>query len=77
MAVGNRLIITSDDPEALALAADLVRLYTKTPRDPAEFTVIKLKSAVAADAGLQNVQEIGRVPSRFLGAIYSAVAERP
>ena len=33
--------------------------------------------AIAADAGLQNVQEIGRVPSRFLGAIYSAVAERP
>src|SRR5204863_3701795 len=50
VAIGNKLIITSDDPDALALAADLVRLYTKTPRDPAEFTVIKLKTAVAADA---------------------------
>lgn len=50
VAVGNKLIITSDDPEALALATDLARLYTKTPRDPAEFTVIKLRTAVAADA---------------------------
>jgi len=31
---------------------------------------------IAAEAGLTNAREIGRVPSRFLGAIYSAVAER-
>jgi ubiquinone/menaquinone biosynthesis C-methylase UbiE len=33
--------------------------------------------AIAAAAGLANVREIGRVPSRFLGAIYAAVAEVP
>lgn len=32
---------------------------------------------VARDAGLAEPRLIGRVPSRFLGAIYSAVAERP
>jgi len=29
---------------------------------------------LAADAGLVDAREIGRVPSRFLGAIYSASA---
>lgn len=32
---------------------------------------------VAQEAGLTEPRPIGRVPSRFLGAIYSAVAERP
>jgi ubiquinone/menaquinone biosynthesis C-methylase UbiE len=32
---------------------------------------------LAAGAGLTNVAEIGRRPSRFLGSIYSAVARRP
>jgi SAM-dependent methyltransferase len=32
---------------------------------------------VAREAGLAEPRLIGRVPSRFLGAIYSAVAERP
>ncbi len=32
---------------------------------------------IAADAGLVDPREIGRVPSRFLGAIYSAAASRP
>ena len=32
---------------------------------------------LADAAGLVDVEEIGRVPSRFLGAIYSAVARRP
>ena len=31
---------------------------------------------IAADAGLVETREIGRVPSRFLGAIYSAVSRR-
>jgi ubiquinone/menaquinone biosynthesis C-methylase UbiE len=30
---------------------------------------------IAADAGLANARAIGRVPSRFLGAIYAAVAD--
>jgi SAM-dependent methyltransferase/transcriptional regulator with XRE-family HTH domain len=33
--------------------------------------------AIAAAAGLSDAREIGRVPSRFLGAIYAAVAEAP
>jgi ubiquinone/menaquinone biosynthesis C-methylase UbiE len=32
---------------------------------------------IAAEAGLEGPREIGRVPSRFLGAIYGAVAEVP
>jgi len=32
---------------------------------------------IAADAGLRGAREIGRVPSRFLGAIYAAVAAVP
>ncbi len=31
---------------------------------------------LAADAGLVDTIEIGRVPSRFLGAIYAAVGRR-
>ena len=34
-------------------------------------------AALAAAAGFSGVREIGRVPSRFLGAIYAAVAEPP
>jgi len=32
---------------------------------------------LAVAAGLTDTRRIGRVPSRFLGAIYSAVADRP
>jgi SAM-dependent methyltransferase len=32
---------------------------------------------LAAAAGLEGTTEIGRVPSRFLGAIYAAVSRRP
>jgi ubiquinone/menaquinone biosynthesis C-methylase UbiE len=32
---------------------------------------------LASEAGLGDPREIGRVPSRFLGAIYAARAERP
>lgn len=34
-------------------------------------------ATMAGEAGLLDAHEIGRVPSRFLGAIYSARAERP
>jgi ubiquinone/menaquinone biosynthesis C-methylase UbiE len=34
-------------------------------------------SNLAADAGLVDVRHLGRVPSRFLGAIYSTSARRP
>src|SRR5262249_57225948 len=49
-AVGNRLIITSEDPEMRALAAELVRLMTTTPGDAADFEVIRLKNASAVEA---------------------------
>jgi hypothetical protein len=32
---------------------------------------------LAIRAGFADPREIGRVPSRFLGAIYAAVADRP
>jgi SAM-dependent methyltransferase len=32
---------------------------------------------MAADAGLVGAREVGRVPSRWLGAIWSGVSERP
>lgn len=34
-------------------------------------------SRIAEEAGLVATREIGRVPSRWLGAIYAAVSERP
>ena len=46
------------------------------PWVPHPFSVQRF-AAIAVEAGLTNAREIGRVPSRFLGAIYSAVAERP
>ena len=50
MAVGNRLIVTSEDPEALALVNELVRTLTKTKSTEGDFTVIQLKNARAVDA---------------------------
>jgi general secretion pathway protein D len=49
-AFGNRLIITSDDPEALRMAQELVRLFTKTPGGEGDFEVIHLKNASAVEA---------------------------
>ena len=48
-AIGGRLIVQSEDPEALALISDLVRLLTKDPSD-GDFHVIKLRTASATDA---------------------------
>src|SRR6478735_996313 len=45
------------------------------PWVPHPFSV-KRFAGIAEAAGLANAREIGRVPSRFLGAIYSAMAER-
>jgi type II secretion system protein D len=49
-AFGNRVIVTSDDPEALAAAQALFRLLTQTPAGEGDFEVIPLKYASAADA---------------------------
>jgi len=48
--VGNRLIITSEDPAALALANELARLLTQTPAGEGDFEIIRLKNANATDA---------------------------
>ncbi|MBI1918167.1 MAG: hypothetical protein HYS12_26040, partial [Planctomycetes bacterium] len=49
-AFGNRLIITSDDPQALKLAYELVQLIIRTKVTEGDFKVIKLKYANAAEA---------------------------
>jgi SAM-dependent methyltransferase len=46
------------------------------PWVPFPFSVASWKR-LAIDAGLDEPVEIGRVPSRFLGAIYAAVSRRP
>ena len=49
-AVGNRLIISSDDPKALATAYDLVRLLTQPQQGQGDYETIKLKNASATEA---------------------------
>lgn len=46
------------------------------PWVPHPFSIRGLERLAAA-AGLEDTTEIGRVPSRFLGAIYAAVSRRP
>jgi ubiquinone/menaquinone biosynthesis C-methylase UbiE len=46
------------------------------PWVPHPFSAARFRD-IAANAGLADAREIGRVPSRFLGAIYAAAAERP
>jgi len=48
-AFGNRLILTSEDPAALALAQELIRLLT-TSAGEGDFEVIRLKNANAVEA---------------------------
>jgi type II secretory pathway component GspD/PulD (secretin) len=48
-AFGNKLIVTCDDPQAMSLIQELVRLYVSTHQS-GEFNVIRLKYAKAADA---------------------------
>jgi type II secretory pathway component GspD/PulD (secretin) len=48
-ASGNKLIMASDDPEALALVAQVINLYRKSP-GKGDFTVLKLRNVSAVDA---------------------------
>lgn len=48
-AVGNKLLVTSDDPEALALVQELVRLLTQKQEGDGDFHIIRLKFASATD----------------------------
>src|SRR5262249_28316230 len=49
-AVGNQLIITSEDPDAPKLVQELVRLLTQTAPGEGDFNVIHLKNASAVQA---------------------------
>ena len=48
-AFGNRLIVTSDDPQALRLVQELTRLLTQAPKDAGDFEVIHLNHGNATD----------------------------
>ena len=49
-AIGNKIIINSDDPAALAMAQEIIRLYIQSPKGEAGFEIIRLKNAKAMDA---------------------------
>ena len=61
---GGRLVVVEYD-------ADRGNPWVPHPFSSARF------AAIADDAGFTKAREIGRVPSRFLGAIYSAAADVP
>jgi len=61
---GGRLVVVEYD-------ADRGNPWVPHPFSSARFPVI------ADEAGFTRAREIGRVPSRFLGAIYGAVADAP
>jgi len=46
-AFGNKLIVTSEDPEALALVQELIHLLTQTQAGEGDFQIIRLKNANA------------------------------
>jgi general secretion pathway protein D len=49
-AIGNKLIISSDDPKALQTAQEMVRLLTQPQSGQGEYEAIRLKNASATDA---------------------------
>jgi ubiquinone/menaquinone biosynthesis C-methylase UbiE len=61
---GGRLVVVEYD-------ADRGNPWVPHPFSSARF------AAIAEEAGFTDAREIGRVPSRFLGAIYSAAADVP
>ncbi|HWY87523.1 MAG TPA: secretin N-terminal domain-containing protein [Gemmataceae bacterium] len=48
-AFGNKLIVSSEDPAALALASELVRILTKVPSGAGDLEIIGLRYANAVD----------------------------
>jgi ubiquinone/menaquinone biosynthesis C-methylase UbiE len=83
----NSLHFTTDPAAVLRAALEQVRAGGRTvvveydadrgnPWVPHPFSSRRF-AQIATAAGLTDPREIGRVPSRFLGAIYSAVAGRP
>lgn len=49
-ALGDKLILNCDDPEALMVAQQLIRFLTKTPEGAGDFEVIRLKNVPATEA---------------------------
>jgi type II secretory pathway component GspD/PulD (secretin) len=49
LAAGNRLLVSTDDPQAMAFVLELVRLLTRGPGGDGDFQIIKLKYAGAAE----------------------------
>jgi ubiquinone/menaquinone biosynthesis C-methylase UbiE len=83
----NSLHFTDDPTAVLAAAAGRLRPDGRivvveydadrgNPWVPHPFSAARF-SELARAAGLGDVRELGRVPSRFLGAIYAAVADLP
>lgn len=75
-AVGNKIILNSEDPATLAYARELVRLLTQPGADGGDFEVIRLKKANATDAarvidelfnGKQQPQQQGGGGNPFAG----------
>jgi type II secretion system protein D len=64
-ASGNRLLIASDDPDALALVQQLVNLYTKGGKGT--FEIIKLTHANATDAAKALDEAFNGPPQRQQG----------
>jgi general secretion pathway protein D len=64
-AFGSKLIVTSEDPAALALVSELVRLLTRT-QGPADFEVIRLKYANAVDTA-KVLDEVFNGPKPTVG----------
>ena len=48
-AFGNKLIVISDDPAALSLVQEVVRMFTNTTTTEGDFVVLRLKHASAVD----------------------------
>jgi general secretion pathway protein D len=76
-AIGNRIIITSDDPQALKTAQELVRLMTEPQGVNGDYETIRLKNASATDAAKaldeafngpkQNTPQLPAFFGRFAG----------
>jgi type II secretion system protein D len=67
--LGNKLVVTSDDPEALDLVQDLVRLYTQAPEGKGDFEIIKLKNA--------NAVEVAKILDEAFNGVKANAAAQP
>ncbi len=69
--VGDQIVITGDDPKAVQLAYEIVRLYTKSATDTTgleQYTVLKLKNASAVEAAAVINEVFNGPPQQSGGA---------